>query len=109
MKCPNCYIDLKITDLEGQMLQVCPKCWFNVPKNHLKVDNMYAYLSVDQEDGNEGLVAIDTATGKMPLVGADMGRMLSYKPIVKNLVKTTGFKVRLYKFSSKKLLDEINP
>lgn len=74
----------------------------------LKVDQMYAYVSVD-DDGDEGICGIRTGMGWMPMVGADMARMLSLRNHAELVAQESGRTVRLVRFGVRELLDTITP
>lgn len=109
MKCPNCKIDLEMKEINGQIFEKCPKCVFSHVKNHLRIEKMFAYVSVDPEDDNEGVIAMKTPNGITPMVGADMARVNFFAPYAEQAAKNAGIKVRLYEFSKKTLLQEIEP
>lgn len=70
----------------------------------LRIDEMFAFIALD-EDGTEGVVAFMGT----PLVGADMERCDSYKPIAQAIATQAGVKVTLIKFSQRTEVEEINP
>jgi hypothetical protein len=68
------------------------------------ITELYAFVSVDIDDGNEGIIAARTGEHWMPLIGADMNRVESLKPIAQNISMATGQKIILKKF---KFVEEI--
>lgn len=72
----------------------------HTPANLLRVDRLYAFLSVD-EDGNEGLCAAPLNGMTMPLIAADRARMESLVPVAQELARLSGRKVRLVEFSTR--------
>jgi hypothetical protein len=77
--------------------------------NKLVIHELYAYVSVDEE-GNEGVLAhYVPPLGNVPLVGADMDRMMSYKPYALEIAKLTGMPVRLLKFSIREIMEDFEP
>lgn len=55
----------------------------------LSIDTLYAFVNKDK-DGNEGILGVKTADGWMPLIGADMDRVNSLKPIADETSKSAG-------------------
>lgn len=66
-----------------------------------RLNCMYAFIS-ESNDG-EGLVAIPTPGGMMPLVGGDMDRVKSLKKIADGL----GIKYKIYIFTKRELMEFI--
>ena len=74
-------------------------------KGQERIDEMFAFIVVDT-DGTEGVPAIQTPTGAMPLMGADMARVESIRPFAEGMAKC-GLKVTLAKFSVREDLEVI--
>lgn len=68
-------------------------------KPDLKIEEMFAFVCI--EDGLEGIVGINTPSGWAPLVGADLSRIDSLKPLAKQIAEHSGKEVRLLKFSTR--------
>lgn len=64
-----------------------------------KIEHMWAYLSVDPTDGNEGVIGMTTPAGWMPFVCADMDRVKSLRPFAEEIAKYRKMTVRLAKFT----------
>ena len=62
------------------------------------ITEMSVFVAVDDGDGDEGVIGMTTDMGWMPLVGADMARIESLKPIAKQIAKALRKKVVLKKF-----------
>lgn len=70
---------------------------FPVP---LRIDELYAYVSVN-DDGDEGLCAFVADDGSwMPMVAADEARVEQMRPIAQGIVRQ-GIPVRLLRFSTR--------
>lgn len=84
---------------------------FQQPKNTLpRIDELYCYVSVDAQDGNEGLVGAPIGPiGCMPLVAADKARLSQLTPLAEELAKQFNIKIRLVKFSKREVIEEIDP
>lgn len=78
-------------------------------KKQLRIDELYAYLAVDEADGTEGIIAIGGGSGmpNHPLVGADRARMDSYRPLVIQLARDKS--ITLVKFSARETLEILGP
>lgn len=84
---------------------------YDMPKGQkLHIDEIWAFLSVDEE-GDEGIVAITSPlTGLMlPLIAADRERLDQLKPMAQRTARDTGRKVRLCKFHQRTEVEELNP
>lgn len=75
-----------------------------------RIDSIHAFLSVDPEDGCEGVIAItDPFLGSMPLIAADDTRLKALWPIAERTARKAGITVRLVKFSTREVIAEITP
>lgn len=109
MKCPNCGIDCKLTVGFGNMGEVyqCGHCLFTSPvKNKLVIQEIFAFVMLD-DDGNEGIPAINHGGMTHPLMGADMARVESLRPHAKIFADALKKKIKLLKFSKREMLEEI--
>lgn len=68
-----------------------------------KVDELFGFIALG-DDGDEGVMAINTPTGWLPMVGADMKRVESLKPIAQEITLQKGIKYKIKRF---KLIGEI--
>lgn len=50
-----------------------------------RVHTIYAWVAEDAS-GEEGIVAIPTALGVMPALGADIERVMSYRDVIQRMV-----------------------
>lgn len=74
----------------------------------LKIDEVFAFVSVDDE--GEGICGFMRPNGQwMPLVGADMKRVESLRPIAKDIARSSGKTIRLLHFSTRRELEVIEP
>ena len=75
-------------------------------KNYLDADHVYAFLSVDEN--GEGLIAAgDKGGGLLPLIFTDIKKVEQLKEGVKQMLKVTGKKARLVKFSKREIIEEL--
>jgi hypothetical protein len=73
----------------------------------LKIDSMYAFIAKDKE-GDEGVVGMPTKDGLLPMVGADMDRVNSLMPVAKIIAEQYGVPIKLYLFTNRTEITEIN-
>lgn len=113
MKCPNCSNELKTeTRMVGEtqrIYDVCSSCGFEAGKNYLKVEEIWAWVSVDPQDQNEGIITVNSPMGPMPMVGADKERMKSLRELAEQAAKNAGIEVKLLRFSTRSEIEIIPP
>ncbi len=73
----------------------------------LKINELFAFISIDEDSEDEGIIASKFGDVWMPLVGADQKRVDSLRPIAKQIAKATGKHVILAKFTHRKDLEVI--
>lgn len=73
-----------------------------------RIEEMYAFVAEESGPDDEGVVAMKTELGWMPLVGADMARVESLKPIAKGIARGTGKRIKLLRFTNRDELEVIN-
>lgn len=74
----------------------------------LVIEKMYAFIVKDTPEG-EGLAAIFTPNGWMPLVGADIKRVNALRPAAQDLVNHTKKEITLCYFSERTEIEIIKP
>ena len=82
----------------------------HAPKNEMpRIDCLWAFLSVDEADGNEGVCAVNFPglPGLTPLIAADQRRLDLITPIAEDLARTTGRVLRLVKFYNREVVRQI--
>lgn len=78
------------------------------PKNTLpRIEQIWAVVSVDAVDGNEGVCAATIGNVVMPLIAADEKRLEQIVPIAKQISAETGTKFKLIRFSNREEVSEI--
>lgn len=73
-----------------------------------RIDSMWAFTVVD-DDGTEGVVAVQAAGSMMPLVGADLARVRSLRPLAQRLASDLGKPVSLVHFSTRTVQETLQP
>lgn len=64
----------------------------------LKIDELFAFISVD-ENGNEGIMAASAPNGMWhPLIGADTARVDSLRPVADEITARTGMRYEIRHF-----------
>jgi hypothetical protein len=79
----------------------------HAPKNEMpRIDCIWAFLSVDDADGNEGVCAVHFPglPGLTPLIAADQKRLDMITPWAENLARETGRVLRLVKFTNREVV-----
>ena len=72
-----------------------------------RIEEMYAFVAEESGPGDEGVVAMNTEFGWMPMVGADMARVASLRPIALGIAKSSGKRIKLLHFTKREELEVI--
>jgi hypothetical protein len=73
-----------------------------------RINELYAFISSDET--GEGVIALTMSNGNtIPMVGADMERIESLRPIAQEIADDSRIKIKLIKLSVREELEEINP
>lgn len=70
-----------------------------------KIQSLWAFVSVDPKDGEEGVVASLGKEGWRPMVGADEARVKSLWPLALDIEKKSGVPVKLLRFTSREEIE----
>lgn len=105
MICPNCMVETRKENRTNykntnSVWDVCAKCGFTHPGGFLRIDEVFVFAVVDKND-QEGIPAIDTPMGPMPLIAADKDRLAYLRPIAKDLARKSDLKIKLLRFSTR--------
>lgn len=73
-----------------------------------RIEKVFAFVVVDT-DGTEGVPAVKVGPMVLPLLGADLKRIESLMPIVKNWVMENNRPVTLYVFENRTEVKTISP
>jgi len=84
---------------------------FQQPKNTMpRIESIYAFLSVDAEDGNEGVVGAPMGPVlSMPLIAADEKRLEQLTSVAQKISTAFGMNIRLVKFTHREEIGFITP
>jgi len=78
-----------------------------------RIEEMYAFIAEDTEPDDEGIIGMRTGPDDdgryiwVPLVGADMARVDSLRPIALGIGRQSGKKIKLARFSNRQDLETI--
>jgi len=73
-----------------------------------RIDSLYAFVAEDSGPDDEGIVGAQTSGGWMPLVGADMARVKSLRPLAEAIARQTGKTIKLLHFETRRELEIIS-
>lgn len=65
------------------------------------IKEIWAFVSVDPEDGNEGVCGVVTDGVMMPLIASDVARLEQIRPIALRLALDTDMQIKLVKFTQR--------
>ena len=75
-----------------------------------RIEQLFAYITSDTDADDEGIIAMQTPEGMMPLVGADEARMASYRELAQMTATGSGRQVRLIAFDGPpRVIETIEP
>lgn len=94
--------DIKLSD-DGSTIIHAPKSQI------VNISEVWAYVSVDTTDNTEGIMAFETSTGWMPMLAADLARLIHLESMVQEMVDKSGIPARLIKLSNRTDVKLIEP
>jgi len=74
-----------------------------------KIEVIYAFISIDEGPDDEGIVAALVGDRWLPLVGADMDRVESLRPLAMGVACATEKRIVLARFGDREDLEELKP
>lgn len=77
-------------------------------KDGHRINLMYAFIAID-EDGDEGVCAMYTPEGWVPMVGSDMERVDTLRKVAAGIARRSGKIVHLRRFSNMEIVNVIHP
>lgn len=69
-----------------------------------KIERLYAWIATD-ESGEDGIPALATPQGTMPMIGSDKARIESLRPRAEALAREEGYPVKLVEFTRMVVLE----
>lgn len=66
-----------------------------------KITSIWAYISVDPVDGDEGILAFQSGYGTMPMIAADKRRLDQLRPMAEAIAQDFGIEVHLVRFDNR--------
>ncbi|GAH58867.1 unnamed protein product [marine sediment metagenome] len=72
-----------------------------------RIEEMYAFVAEDSGPDDEGIVGMSIGAVMLPLVGADMARVESLRPIARSIGEQTGKKIKLLHFTQREDLGDV--
>jgi hypothetical protein len=75
----------------------------------VRIDEMYAFVTVDPADHTEGIIGFNTPTGWMPMVGADTARVEYLVPLAQEMATSLGTPIHVLRFTVREEVMEITP
>jgi hypothetical protein len=78
------------------------------PKNTIFINEIWAFVSVDPEDGYEGVLSAPLMGpgSQVPLIAADVKRLEGLWPIARKMAAITGRKCKLVRFHNREEIEE---
>ena len=74
-----------------------------------RITEMYAFVSEDEDQDDEGIVGTMIGDEWFPMVGADMARVDWWKPRAQIIANTTRKRIKILKFTSMEEIGEVLP
>ena len=72
-----------------------------------RIKEMFAFVAEDSGPDDEGITAMLVGHAWIPMVGADMARVDSLRPIAAKIARRTGKPVKLLRFTNREDLEVI--
>jgi len=72
-----------------------------------RIKEIFAFVAEDSGPDDEGITAMQVGHTWIPMVGADMARVDSLRPLVSKIARRTGKPVKLLRFSQREELEVI--
>ncbi|KKL91894.1 hypothetical protein LCGC14_1166560, partial [marine sediment metagenome] len=71
------------------------------------IEKMYAFVAEDSGPDDEGIVAMQVGDVMIPMVGADMARVESLRPIARAISRRTRKEIKLIHFTQREDLGAV--
>lgn len=73
-----------------------------------KITELYCFAMIDKGPDDEGVPAYATPLGIMPMMGADIERVVQLMPRAQGIANETGEPIRIYRFSHMEQIGEVS-
>lgn len=74
-----------------------------------KIEEIWAWVSIDKDENDEGVIGWNMGGSWMPLIGADKFRIDSLRGFAKKTATITGKPVKLVKFTTRVEMEVVKP
>ena len=74
-----------------------------------RIEQMFAFISSDEDEDDEGVIGMSIGGVMMPLVGADIERANDYRTHAQSVATISGKVVRLVHFSQRTEVEVFEP
>lgn len=74
-----------------------------------KIAELWAWVSTDNDENDEGVIGWNSKMGWLPLVGADKARVESLRQLAQQTATITGKPVKLVKFTTRVEVEVVAP
>jgi hypothetical protein len=74
-----------------------------------RIEHLWAYVTDDPNDGNEGIIGMSFGRHIMPLIASDRVRCDEYHEYAEDIAKQLGRPVRLLRFETRVEVEVIEP
>lgn len=74
-----------------------------------KIEQLFAWVMADKDENDEGIPAFETPSGWMPMVGADMARAESLRPMAIAVGRAKGKPVKLVRSTGFEVVEVVQP
>lgn len=72
-----------------------------------KIEEMYAFIADDTQQGDEGVVGAKFGDQWLPFVGADMAMVEKLRPVAQKMQEASGKPIHLVKFTHREDLGPV--
>lgn len=74
-----------------------------------RITEVWAFVSVDPADGDEGVCSYQLGDVHWPMIAADHDRLESLRPMAEQLARASGLTIELRKYSTVELVETFRP
>lgn len=74
-----------------------------------KITELYAWVTADTDENDEGVPCVHSPVGPLPLMGADLERAKSLRGFAEQVAQKSGRPVRLIRSTGIEVIDVVQP